>query len=404
MLHWLGGLIFALPWAELPDWTTVLLGFEQSTYGVVAFAVGATIFGPRLGRWVVGKAAAPVDAADLALPRTYVVLGVISYFAVAPTIGRISGLNFLPAVGSQLVIVGCCLACWQAWHARGRAALLRTLAPTLVIPMVTIVMQGFLGFGVIAISIILFFCAQFFRPRWLLVAGFLVAGYAGLCFYTSYMRDRNMIRASVSGGDSLSKRLEMVSRTTSNIEAFSLTNPDHLVFINSRLNQNTLVGAAVSYLSQPSDYARGETIWDAVLGLVPRVLWPSKPVAAGSGGLVARFTGLTFSEGTSVGIGQVLEFYANYGTPAVIVGFILMGAIIKGLDIASGVFLHTANWRPFTASFLVGMSFLNVIGSLVEISMGAVSSLAVAAIVNHFLTQIGVYRRSRIERLSAVAE
>jgi hypothetical protein len=270
--------------------------------------------------------------------------------------------------------------------------------------MITIVMQGFLGFGVIAMSIIMFFCAQFFRPRWLLVAGFLVTAYGGLCFYTSYMRDRDMIRASVWGGRTLSQRMDVLSRTTSNIEAFSLTNPDHLGFINTRLNQNTLVGAAVSYLSEPSDYARGDTIWDAVLGLVPRVLWPTKPVVAGSSNLVSRFTGLTFAEGTSVGIGQVLEFYANFGTIGVVIGFILMGAMVKALDFCSGVFLLTGNWRPFTTSFLVGMSFLNVIGSLVEISMGAAGSLAVAAMLNHCLTQVGIYRKSGTQQLTTVAE
>jgi hypothetical protein len=385
MLHWLAGLIYALPWSELPDPETELLGFQQSTYGVVAFTIGASLLGARWGKWIVARNGGRMGAADPGLPRAYVILGIVSYLALAPTLGTVPGFTAVSSVGSQFVVIGCCLACWQAGHKKGKTALLKTLLPTMAVPAITVVTQGFLGYGVTAISIIMMFCSQFFRPRWLLVLGFLAAGYGGLCFYTSYMRDRNAIRASVWGGESLTQRLQVTTQMVSNMDAFDVYNPEHLAFVNDRLNQNTLVGAAVTYLSQSNQYARGATIWDAVLALIPRVLWPSKPMTAGSGRLVTRFTGMTFAEGTSVGIGQALEFYANFGTMGVVVGFFLMGGIIKALDVSAGSFLATGNWRSFTTSFLVGISFLNVGGSLVEISMGAMGSLVVAAVVNKYL-------------------
>jgi hypothetical protein len=326
-----------------------------------------------------------VRAADPRLARSYLIFGIVSYLVLAPTVGRIAGLNWLAAIGSQFVVVGCCLACWQAWNSGGRMALLRTIAPAAALPIVTIVASGFLGFGLVSLSVIMFFCAQFFRPRWLLLAGFLITGYIGLSFYVSYMRDRNAIRASVWGGESLTERFEVLSRTISNVEAFTPTNPEHLASIDVRLNQDALVGAATNYLSQPSDYARGATLWQAALALVPRLLWPSKPVYAGSGALVSTFTGIRFAEGTSVGVTAVLEFYGNFGTAGVIGGFFILGAIVKALDMAAGAFLAGGDWRAFTTVFLVGISFLNVGGQLAEISMSAMGSVVLASVVNHIL-------------------
>src|SRR5207249_8053409 len=56
-------------------------------------------------------------------------------------------------------------------------------------------------------------------------------------------------------------------------------------------------------------FAHGATFYEALLAPVPRILWPGKPVAAGSGDTMSRYTRLKFDRSTSVGIGQVAEFY-----------------------------------------------------------------------------------------------
>ncbi len=43
------------------------------------------------------------------------------------------------------------------------------LTPALLIPAATVVVQGFMSYGVIALATIITFCAQFFRPRWILL-------------------------------------------------------------------------------------------------------------------------------------------------------------------------------------------------------------------------------------------
>src|SRR5579863_9330545 len=55
MLYWLGALIHVFPWAQLPDTEYVVLGFQQATWGIAAFAAGTLMAGPALARTMLGK-------------------------------------------------------------------------------------------------------------------------------------------------------------------------------------------------------------------------------------------------------------------------------------------------------------------------------------------------------------
>jgi hypothetical protein len=399
MLYWLGALIHALPWSDLPETDLVVLGFQQATWGMAAFAVGAIVAGNALGKAMVGKnIPQPLPdpsqvEMDPAAAGRYLKMGLISYFILSPTVGRLRGLNAISATAAQLVVAGCCLQAWMAWHRIGKAGLLRTLPQTLLIPAVILVRQGFLSYGVLALSTIMLFVAQFFRPRWILGVGFLVSAYLGLTVYVSYMRDRTDIRSVVWANEdaTLTDKIKVGLHTLTNLEAFDYRNPDHLLFIDGRLNQDGLVGAAVENLSGTGEFRNGSTIVEAILAMIPRLLWPNKPMSAGSGSLASSFTGREFASGTSVGVGPVLEFYGNFGTKGVVLGFFFFGMLISALDLCAGVHLRMGNWVMYVSFFLVGISCLNVSGSLVEVTMGAGASVAVGAIVR------------RIERRSAHA-
>jgi hypothetical protein len=119
--------------------------------------------------------------------------------------------------------------------------------------------------------------------------------------------------------------------------------------------------------------------------LVPRVMWPNKPVTGGSGDLVSTYTGLTFAEGTSVGVGQVMEFYINFGTMGVLIGFLIMGAIVGLLDTAAGERMMAGEWGAFILWFLPGVTFLQVGGQLVEVTSSAAAAFLLALIVKRFV-------------------
>jgi hypothetical protein len=182
-----------------------------------------------------------------------------------------------------------------------------------------------------------------------------------------------------------------------NLEWFSPLNDDHARRIDARLNQDFLVGRSVEFLSGGDNFANGETIRDALLAVIPRALWPDKPVTAGSGNLVSRFTGIQFAQGTSVGIGQVMEWYVNFGTAGVVGWFLLVGAVLGFVDREAGRYLNNGNWQAFSIWYLPALGLLNIGGSMVEVT----ASSATALIVGTFLNRVVLYRlqgRSRRAR------
>jgi hypothetical protein len=245
-----------------------------------------------------------------------------------------------------------------------------------------------MGFGIFNTILVFTFVAGFYRPKWKLVVMGLAAAYLGLSIYVTYMRDRSDIRDSVWGGESYGSRFDQMKQTFSDVELFSVNEDEHLERVDLRLNQNFLVGAAVRHLeSGHAKFAKGETLWMAVAAIVPRVIWPDKPVTAGSGDLVSRYTGYYFAEGTSVGIGEVMEFYVNFGPAGVIIGFLITGFIIALIDKRAGECLETNDWISFACWYLPGAALMQVGGSLVEVTASIGASVAVSRLVKYFLSR-----------------
>src|SRR5207249_1516081 len=116
----------------------------------------------------------------------------------------------------------------------------------------------------------------------------------GLSVFVTYMRDRGEIRDTVWGGKSMQVRVSQLQKTASAFEWFDISNTEHLAQIDRRLNQSYLAGLAVTRLSDSGEYVHGKTLWEALIALVPRAIWPDKPIEAGSGSMVSEYTGLTF--------------------------------------------------------------------------------------------------------------
>ena len=388
LIHWVAASLYLLPWYQYYDVDVVEAGLQQSTYGILAFACGSLVLAPivmNLCRFPKDLVVSYAPHPDL--PKAYMVLGIASYLLLSSFLGRVPTANALIAVGQQLFVVGLCLACWRAWQESNMIRFIGWSSIALLLPFVTIISRGFIGYGMVAVFVVLTFIASFFRPRWKFLAVGLLLGYLGLSLYVSYMRDRGEIREVVWGGEPLPDRVERVYETLSTLEWFDPFDERQLWRIDERLNQNFLVGFAVSHLTGRSDYAYGDTIWQALWALLPRALWPEKPVFAGSSELVSRYTGLQFAEGTSIGIGQVMEFYINFGTMGVVIGFLVMGIIVTVIDLTAGHRLLGGDWQGFTLLYLTGMSFLQVGGSLVEVTGSAGASVIAALMVNKFLLE-----------------
>lgn len=93
--------------------------------------------------------------------------------------------------------------------------------------------------------------------------------------------------------------------------------------LNVRLNQGWIISAVMDHVPRNLPYANGDTVIEAVVAsLVPRFLNPDKKEAGGQENF-RKYTGLSLSDETSMGLSIIGEFYANFG---VLKGIFMMGA------------------------------------------------------------------------------
>jgi hypothetical protein len=387
-LHWLAPAMYLLPWYWNRAYEFTVDGLRQSALAMVAFAVGAEIVVAIGG---LRRPAEPLPAVSRGalsrLTTIYIVTGVVMYALIARLLAGVPTMETLVSIGSTLAVVGIALKVRNAISHRHLVAAAGWLAASAVFPVITVLGQGFLGFGFVATLLVVTFIAAQYRVRLVHVVAAALVGYLTLSVYVTYMRDRSAIREVVWSADTIERRVGRLWDTVTAGEWFDPSDTKQLDRIAERLNQNFLVGAAVHYLdARFAKFAEGETFWMALVALVPRAFWPDKPVVAGSGQLVSTYTGLYFPEGTSVGIGHVMECYVNFGTAGVIVGFLLIGMLVVGVDRAAADAVHAGDLRRFLLWYLPGLSLLQLGGALSEVTATAAASAIVVLILN-FLTR-----------------
>lgn len=397
MAHWVGALVHASPWQEFLESSNTITGFRLSTYGLLALALGALVVrsGPPRPRAQAGPMGRnPMDAFD-DLAGVYLAAGAVFWVLALTPVADLPGAGAALGSGRLCAVYGICLFCWSAWRKGDWARFRLWISAAVVLPAITVLTQGFIGYGITMLAMIVVFVAMFYRPRWRLGAGFVLGIYAGMSLWVAYGTHRTAIREAVWGEQGFDSRLTALWTTLQSIEPFDFSNPAHLEKIDERLNQNFLVGAAMQTTPLFVPYAYGETLYLAVLAIIPRAVWPDKPQVGGSGDYVSRHTMIEFARGTSVGMGQVLEFYINFGVPCVLLGFFCLGAFLRWLDVRFVTALERGDVGRAQFNFLVGVGALHAGGSLTEIvaSMGggAVLSLALWRVV------LG-YRGSRSSR------
>jgi hypothetical protein len=393
LIHWPAALTYLFPMTAGAEADRVIRGFHYSTIGVLGFTTGAMLFAPLLLRVLEAPRSHSAHAErrlpDARLPWSYIVIGIVSYVVVSPLLGGVPTVSAIVNATTQLVIAGFCLALWYYWFSGQRRKFNVMLVFALMLPIVTILRQGFLAFGATALITIVAFVAVFYRPRWKLFLFSGLIAYLGFSFYVSYMRDRNVLRETIWGGQSAIQRVTRLSRTIAGIEWFDPTNPSHIMRVTGRLNQNFLVGAAVERMEAgANDYASGETVAQAIMSLIPRAIWPEKPFRAGSPGIVTEYTGITFAAYTSVGIGQVMEFYINFGGAGVALGFVLLGMIITMIDTWAGQRIWAGDWLQFTVWYLTGLAMIQAGGSLIEVVSSAGAAMLAVLLVNRYVIRL----------------
>jgi hypothetical protein len=365
LIHVPGAMVYAdgdYAWFD-PAW--VQRGFELSAIGAGAFAIGLLLF-HRLSPVPAPAGAGAV--ADDARPAATLAVGLACWLSLT-VLGDIPSLGAVVAAGSQLVPVAIILGLWRAQASGRLAPALPWFAFAACLPLMTLGGKGFLGFGATMTIVVLFAAVALWRLWWRWLPLLPVLVFFGLSVFVTYMRDRGEIRELVWGGAALEARFERIATTVSTLEWFDADDFRHRMQVDRRLNQNWMVGAAAERLDGGDQaFAGGETLLWGVVALVPRAVWPGKPEVGGGGDLVSRFTGATFAEGTSVGAGQVLEFYVNFGLPGLVGCFVLFGFALGWLDSRAASLLRRADWRRFVFYATPGVAALQPGGNFAEIT------------------------------------
>jgi hypothetical protein len=343
-------------------------------YGLVGFAAGSFFLSKLFGVRPL-KESGPVPEVPSGLRKGLLALGIL--FFIANRLGAgLPGIQAIFSSGQQLLVVAAVLNIWEAVRTKQSQKVIFWVAVGFIFPAETVVNSGFLGFGIESLAPVLIFVAtctgkrNYSRTAVLGVLGL----YLGLSFYVTYMRDRSEIRASVWGGDRFSRRVEQFAHTMENFELFSIDKPNHLDAISSRLNYTWLVGAGVSYLQNTQEWARGDTLVTAALGFVPRLIWKDKPQQGGSN-LITKYTGLVFSQGTSVPMGQILELYVNFGSWLVFSVYAAIGGLLAYLDVVGSNALKTGAFQTFIYCFVIGQAVQHVGHEFVAVTADATAGI-----------------------------
>jgi hypothetical protein len=361
------------------------IGFDVTLIGLTAFIVGAIAARILPMRTTSAKAFQPTSSHDVLfwLSRRMLITGIVAYFLIAPIVGHVPSLTSATSVVGELVVLGLWFWIYSAEGAKDSRQVLLIFAMLPLLPLSTLVSGGFIGFGTSwVLSIVAFYFVIARRRIWFYLAAPAVI-FLGLSLFVTYAQQRDDIRELIWYQDSgLGQRLNQVSKLVTEFQFLDLFNYDHQDALDQRLNQNYLVGRGVIEHRQGTSklwYGATVPLW----AIIPRAIWPDKPAVGGSGELVSEFTGLDFAEGTSVGVGQVLEFYMNFGMAGVLVGFAGFGFILMRLDRALIWALAVQDTNKALKSGLFGLALLWPMGSLMEILVSACAAIIVAQLLVH---------------------
>lgn len=383
LIHVPGVLPFLGSGSDLGDLEETQIGLQMTVLGMAAFVVGAILARRSGGRRAAASAAPPPGRAPglEQLGWRALCFGVVAYFVLVPLSFRVPSLTSVVSPLATLLILGFWLVLYAATEAADQRRTLATLALLPLLPLATLVSGGFLGYGVYWVLSVVAFLFVIARRRTWFYLGTPVAVYLGLSLFVTYMGQRSGIRElEWQDHAGILDRLERVSAIATQFELLDLASTTQAATLDGRLNQNWLVGAAVTYHESGSvPFAYGATVppW----ALIPRAVWPDKPGIGGGGDIVTEFTGIPVAEGTSVGTGQVFEFYVNFGTAGVLIGFSGLGWLLMRLDQGIMRSLAADDIGGLLLRAMPGLMLLQPGGNLLEILVGCVAAYGSARLV-----------------------
>jgi hypothetical protein len=377
--HVPGVLAYLDPDAIMPSAEATKVGFDTTLIGMSAFLVGAGVARLLPQRTTDGEVRQHSASNDpfSRLGWRMLMIGVVTQFLLMPVASLLPSLSAITAVSGLIIILGF----WLRLYGSEGMQTLSLVAMMTLLPLSTLATGGFLGFGTIWALTAVAFCFVIAKRRiWFYLATPAVV-FLGLSLFVTYFQQRDDIRNVVwDQNTGLIERLDRVFSLVTDFQFLDLSNEWHQYALDERLNQNYLVGLGVMrHREYGTELMYGSTV--PIWALIPRAIWPDKPDVGGGGDLVSKFTGVAFAEGTSVGTGQVLEFYMNFGMLGVIGGFAILGFVLKWLDQQMMRAFALQKTRNVVLIALPGLAMVSPLGNLLEILVSVVSAIIVSRLL-----------------------
>lgn len=302
------------------------------------------------------------------------------FFVLIP-LYNIPSFNAVGEKGSAVWMLGVLLGLRYAVR-RGKVKdILLWCAALTVFPAVMLVFAGFMSYGSAAVIVVCSALVLLTRRYWHGVLAIVLFTYVSMSIFVNYFDHRNEIRKQVWGGAPLDVRIDTVVNSFTDFQLFDPSNREQLIYLDRRLNQNFFVGLAARRIDDGQvSYLKGESLWEGLLALVPRIFWPDKPVYGGSPKIVSKMTGIQFNSQTSIGVGNVMEFQINFGTPGVVCGFLALGWLIGILDLKAATAERRGDLNKLLMFFLPCLALVQPGSSLVELCGGAAAAFVAAFI------------------------
>lgn len=353
-------------------------GLWMSTLGFGCFVLGSLLCPLLFSVTPPQKSQTLPPQVTFQLPGTLLLLSFAFYFVIFPITRQIPSVSALGSGGVHFSVVAVFLFCHRAFHRGDHRNFTKWLISSAIFPIFTVVFMGFMSYGIASTLAVWMLVVRFYRPRWRSLALLGVVMYIGLSVFVNWMLYRNWIRQSY-----VSDRIAKVQRMLDNLEVFDPYSQTHLESLDTRLNQNDFVGKTMDHTGSRNNFANGSTLWVAFTAWIPRIIWPNKPILGGSGDLVSNATGQYLNEETSFGVGQVLEFYVNFGTPSVVLGFIIFAIALTFIDQRAAHYLSQSDYWNLTRWMLPALGMIQPNGALGEVVSAAAANAILVTLLHH---------------------
>lgn len=370
--HLVGGWYFT-------DSEPTAIGLRLTAIGTVAFVIGvfaAQSYG--LGKFH-DQGPGKIPERDAARFSKFCLIGGFLVLFCGVPLSRIPSIGAAVSQASSIWILGVALGLIISFRKRNWKNFAFWLAALFVYPAITLVNSGFLSFG--TTSVFVCFTCLMLRLKSDLRAYTATVVFSVLCFlaFLSYFQNRDNLRNVVWGGDDLGSRVEASLSIFKEIAPFDAGNEGHLKALDRRLNQNFFAGAAARRIEGGEvQFLKGKSIVEGFQAMVPRVIWPGKPVFAGSSEMIRTMSGFEVNDNTSFGVGQVMEFYINFGLISLVVGFVLFGFILGLFDVNLVLALRGGRFEDAFIWFLPAVGMLAPLASISEIAGNVVAAFVAA--------------------------